>query len=138
MHILIITFPLDRLERRVGIMGEESEEECDPPSSLPPVKRVRLTQTDLLNLLLNEVTHALSWSLFPFTHFSLPTFSSLPFTHSLLPPNIFFPSLVIHSSQTHSDVTTLLFLFYCFLFLFFHDFLISLHQSQCFSAFFLI
>lgn len=44
-----------RLERRVGIMGEESEEECDPPSSLPPVKRVRLTQTDLLNLLLNEV-----------------------------------------------------------------------------------
>ncbi|KAK8383497.1 hypothetical protein O3P69_015749 [Scylla paramamosain] len=37
-------------------MGEESEEECDPPSSLPPVKRVRLTQTDLLNLLLNEVT----------------------------------------------------------------------------------
>ncbi|XP_045106292.1 protein BANP-like isoform X2 [Portunus trituberculatus] len=37
-------------------MGEESEEECDPQSSLPPVKRVRLTQTDLLNLLLNEVT----------------------------------------------------------------------------------
>ncbi|XP_050729621.1 protein BANP-like isoform X2 [Eriocheir sinensis] len=56
MHQREATPTYIKLERRVGIMGEESEEECDPPSSLPPVKRVRLTQTDLLNLLLNEVT----------------------------------------------------------------------------------
>ncbi|KAG0728355.1 Protein BANP [Chionoecetes opilio] len=37
-------------------MGEESGEDSDPPAALPPVKRVRLTHTDLLNLLLNEVT----------------------------------------------------------------------------------
>lgn len=36
-------------------MGEESEDDYGEAASLPPVKRIRVTQMDLLNHLLNEV-----------------------------------------------------------------------------------
>ncbi|XP_071540901.1 uncharacterized protein [Panulirus ornatus] len=46
---------ISRLERSLGIMGEESEDDYEDSASLPPVKRIRVTQLDLLNHLLSEV-----------------------------------------------------------------------------------
>ncbi|XP_027218721.1 protein BANP isoform X1 [Penaeus vannamei] len=46
---------IERLDKGVFIMGEESEDDYGEAASLPPVKRIRVTQMDLLNHLLNEV-----------------------------------------------------------------------------------
>lgn len=46
---------IHRLDKGVFIMGEESEDDYGEAASLPPVKRIRVTQMDLLNHLLNEV-----------------------------------------------------------------------------------
>ncbi|XP_069947334.1 protein BANP-like isoform X2 [Cherax quadricarinatus] len=49
-------FWLKVLERKLSIMGEESEDDYDDSASLPPVKRIRVTQMDLMNHLLSEVS----------------------------------------------------------------------------------
>ncbi|XP_066947307.1 protein BANP-like isoform X1 [Macrobrachium rosenbergii] len=41
--------------RRVDAMGEESEDDYGESTALPPVKRIRVTQMDLLNHLLTEI-----------------------------------------------------------------------------------